>query len=239
MKNLHLLPTDKPTRLFTSDSELLLGTHPMKTPETGKHIYITSDELIKEGDWYYLPRTNYIYKCNDFSNELNLERNFGVCKVVLTTDQDLIKDGVQEIDDEFLEWIVKNPQCKLIESCYNSLSKKCICPKEKLKGDIPQVGTTEFVTMCESVFGGKPKQETVEEAANRANGYNLYAKETKAPIFNEGFVEGVKWQAERMYSEEDLKTAFFNGVKVMGNSPAIESIFNEDYIKWFGQFKNR
>lgn len=51
------------------------------------------------------------------------------------------------------------------------------------------------------------KKETFEEAANKANGYNVYAKETKAPIFNEGFIEGAKWQAERMYSEEELRNA--------------------------------
>jgi hypothetical protein len=33
-------------------------------------------------------------------------------KVVLTTDQKLIKDGVQAIDDEFLDWLVKNPSCE-------------------------------------------------------------------------------------------------------------------------------
>ena len=27
----------------------------------------------------------------------------------MTTDQELIKDGVQAIDDEFLEWFVKSP----------------------------------------------------------------------------------------------------------------------------------
>jgi hypothetical protein len=36
--------------------------------------------------------------------------------------------------------------------------------------------------------------ETIEQAAEKANGYNLYAKETKAPIFNEGFKAGAKWQ---------------------------------------------
>ena len=36
-------------------------------------------------------------------------------KITLTTDQDLINDGVQEIDDEFLEWFVKNPKCEFIE----------------------------------------------------------------------------------------------------------------------------
>ncbi len=51
------------------------------------------------------------------------------------------------------------------------------------------------------------KEQTLEEAANKANGYNVYAKETKAPIFNEGFIEGAKWQAERMYSEEELRNA--------------------------------
>lgn len=48
------------------------------------------------------------------------------------------------------------------------------------------------------------KQETLEEAANKANGYNLYSKETKSPIFNEGFIEGAKWQQEKMYSEEEV-----------------------------------
>jgi hypothetical protein len=38
-----------------------------------------------------------------------------VCKIILTTDQDLIKDGVQAIDDEFLEWFVKNPSCEEVE----------------------------------------------------------------------------------------------------------------------------
>jgi hypothetical protein len=36
-------------------------------------------------------------------------------KIILTTDQDLIKDGVQAIDDEFLEWFVKNPSCEFVE----------------------------------------------------------------------------------------------------------------------------
>jgi hypothetical protein len=36
-------------------------------------------------------------------------------KIILTTDQDLIKDGVQPIDDEFLQWFVKNPSCESVE----------------------------------------------------------------------------------------------------------------------------
>jgi hypothetical protein len=40
-------------------------------------------------------------------------------KIILTTDQDLIKDGVQAIDDEFLEWFVKNPSCEEVEVVMN------------------------------------------------------------------------------------------------------------------------
>ena len=36
-------------------------------------------------------------------------------KVILTTNDLLIKDGVQAIDDEFLEWFVKNPSCEEVE----------------------------------------------------------------------------------------------------------------------------
>ena len=36
-------------------------------------------------------------------------------KIILTTDQNLIADGVQAIDDEFIEWFAKNPTCELVE----------------------------------------------------------------------------------------------------------------------------
>ena len=39
-------------------------------------------------------------------------------KIILTTNQDLIKDGVQAIDDEFLEWFVKNPSCEEVKVNY-------------------------------------------------------------------------------------------------------------------------
>ena len=36
-------------------------------------------------------------------------------KIILTTDPTLIADGVQEIDNEFLKWFIKNPSCDFIE----------------------------------------------------------------------------------------------------------------------------
>lgn len=36
-------------------------------------------------------------------------------KIILTDNEDLIKDDVQKIDDEFLEWFIKNPSCERVE----------------------------------------------------------------------------------------------------------------------------
>jgi hypothetical protein len=52
------------------------------------------------------------------------------------------------------------------------------------------------------------KEETIEEAAERL--FNNFQKEnpiiSKKDIrpFKLGFIKGAKWQAERMYSEEDM-----------------------------------
>jgi hypothetical protein len=114
MKNIHILPTENSSRL-SYNKDGVLELHRLQWRKNTQNIYITNDEEIKEGDYYYLPRTNSAYKCIEDATELNLERRLGVAKIILTTDQDLIKDGVQAIDDEFLEWFVKNPSCEFVE----------------------------------------------------------------------------------------------------------------------------
>lgn len=42
-------------------------------------------------------------------------------KVILTTNDLLIKNGVQAIDDEFLEWFVQNPSCEEIGVLTNNM----------------------------------------------------------------------------------------------------------------------
>jgi hypothetical protein len=72
-------------------------------------IYITSDEEIKEGDWAINLKSSSVYSIFILNEIVNYEK-----KIILTTDQDLIKDGVQAIDDEFLKWFVKNPSCEFV-----------------------------------------------------------------------------------------------------------------------------
>ena len=129
MGNVHLIPTDKASRLFKANQKLVFDNtnDPIKCI-SAQHIYITSNEEIKEGDWMLkcknvndwnfksgeLKEKDYSYfavKCISLAL-INAEDK----KIILTTDQDLIKDGVQAIDDEFLEWFVKNPSCEEVET---------------------------------------------------------------------------------------------------------------------------
>jgi hypothetical protein len=112
MKNLHVIPTDKPSsicqNLLTVKWFIPKGgfTEVSEANRQYYHIYITSDEEIKDGDW--IKWGEAIYKANK-------KYIPPFKKIILTTDQDLIADGVQAIDDEFLEWFVNNPSCEEVK----------------------------------------------------------------------------------------------------------------------------
>lgn len=133
MKNVYVLPTDKPSNYVTNYMEQTMQFH---------NIYITNDEKIKEGDWVYHKILKSVFKIDlkEVSQEYIEERK-NILKIILSTDQDLIKDGVQAIDDEFLEWFVKNPSCERVEigtyhvkgDISGKLHYKIIIPKEEHK----------------------------------------------------------------------------------------------------------
>jgi hypothetical protein len=116
MKNIHVLPTDKPSRLrYNLSNVLVLTKEPYRdySKQVNQNIYITSDEEIKEGDWYYLPKENKVAKCPKIIKLSGVTPEW-TQKIILTTDPQLIADGIQPIDNEFLEWFVKNPSCEYI-----------------------------------------------------------------------------------------------------------------------------
>jgi hypothetical protein len=188
MKNIHVLPTDKPSRLFKFANELHLDTIP-KDYYKKYNIYITSDEEIKEGDWG-LSKLNEIILFGRSYNEKFYK------KIILTTDQDLIADGVQAIDDEFLQWFVKNPSCESVE-----IVKEMYMPQSNGKisdGKIthelslnPSDNTLPFYKII--IPQEEPKQETLEEAAANLADPNICK--------TDNWIAGAKWQSERMYSE--------------------------------------
>ena len=237
MKNIHLLPTDEPSRLMIDTIENKLYLQPILHEKTinvlPQHIYITSDEEIKEGDWC-LCSEELVHKVVEIKSNIGIIRFqdgvtevLNACKkIILTTDQELIEEGIQAIDDEFLEWFVKNPSCEKVEvehfgtCCGNQSITQCInCKKYNpvYRIIIPQE---------------EPKQETLEEYSN-----GLYKQSLKDDVdltFSDGAKLGAKWQAERMYSEEELKNAIEISVaKALG---VMSFTINEES---FEQFKNK
>jgi len=199
MKNIHVIPTDKPSKLcLDSKDKLWFAPNSGYTIADGKqNIYITSDEEIKEGDWCYNEYQKTIIK-------FSIGFGIGLCKkIILTTDQDLIKDGVQAIDDEFLEWFVNNPNCEKVEV----VSAKTI-PALQLTGN----GHCWWkITIPKE----EPKQETLEEAAKNYIKLPLHKDiDEEERYYNpniksyDAFIEGAKWQAEKMYSKEEVMDMF-------------------------------
>jgi hypothetical protein len=205
MKNIHVIATDKPSRLYEwGKKELKFTDHPITNKRIWcQNIYITSDEEIKMGEEVW-----YLYGDEFLKNRKDTKPKSFCKKIILTTNTQLIKDGVQAIDDEFLEWFVKNPSCEKIEIVYTyiaiKISKpspkiyKIIIPKEepKIISDwLEQNRNPEIDKQVEKEAEQLSKQETLEETAKR------YSKNKLSKL---GFIEGAKWQAERMYNEEEV-----------------------------------
>ncbi|NBQ48178.1 MAG: hypothetical protein EBU33_06970, partial [Sphingobacteriia bacterium] len=231
-KNVFVLPTDKPSRLaFDIDDEFyILSEEPSscfivdkscsalfqqdEVEVENRNIYITSDEEIKDNEWflYEFGDSPEVVKCEIKLGNPNARKN---CKkIILTTDPTLIADGVQEIDDEFLKVFVKNPSCEFFEvkhfgtCCGNQSITQCInCKKYNpvYKITIPQE---------------EPKQETLEEAAERSAKLNRQ--------------DEAKWQKERLYSEEDMQE--FARFSIECYRQGLPCVIAKD---WFEQVKNK
>jgi hypothetical protein len=187
MKNIHVLPTDKPSRLYLhSNNELQLRTNIIRTSEdylgTNQHICITNDEEIKEGDWCYDKVLNIVFQTDNRTNFDYVNQSDNVFKIILTTDQDLIKDGVQAIEDEFLEWFVQNPSCEFVPI----ITTTTVNNESLYKTNIG----------FESWRKEEPK-ETLEEAADK------FSKELSQVV---AFYEGAKWQAKQLFKDDAIQT---------------------------------
>jgi len=191
MKNIHLLPTDKPSRLcfryYLFINKDNIGTY---SNVEFKNIYITNSEEIKEGDWYYWTVTNSVQKAKKDNLKRLPKISDGSHKIILTTDDQLIADGVQAIDDEFLGWFIQNPSCESVEVTYNKDAFPYGVETSK------EYGWYKIIIPQE-----EPKQETLEEAAEN------YAKDigNKNGTAQFDFKKGANWQKERMYSEEEVR----------------------------------
>lgn len=85
-----------------------------------------------------------------------LKTEVGYKKIILTTNKLLIKDGIQAINDDFLEWFVKNPSCEEVEVIQEQYTQnyhkdiwfnryKIIIPKEEPKQDSNYIDKQETI----------------------------------------------------------------------------------------------
>ena len=120
MKNIFLIPTDKPSRLYYhSDLKHLVLTNKTMLREfvINQNIYITSnskfvrDEYITDG-MEVMKATPKLVDAQGLVDRRDWK------KILMTTDPELIKDGVHPIGEEFLKWFVENPTCIKVEVVY-------------------------------------------------------------------------------------------------------------------------
>ena len=86
-------------------------------------------------------------------------------------------------------------------------------------------------------------QETIQEAAEKIypdDGYFDEMYGDLGAISRAYFIEGAEWQSKRMYSEEDLKSAFRVGF-TLGYGSDVNGIYkmNELCNEWFKQYINK
>ena len=257
MKNIHVLPTDKPSNITIRKrtGELVYDAEPFTHDEydviSNQHIYITNNSDIKEGDWCLSKLNEVVRFGKKFTASLYK-------KIILTTDQDLIKDGVQSIDDEFLEWFVKNPSCERVEvEKYHGINTS-IAEVNYIAGDgsLSWQGKNDLrdykiiipteepnpLTVGKEFYESADKnitvyrQETLEEVAEKwvfeTNGHKWSNNDDTAGDNFASFIAGAKWQAERMYSEEDLLSAFEAGMMFIGEDKG-------SFREWFEKFKKK
>jgi hypothetical protein len=80
------------------------------------------------------------------------------------------------------------------------------------------------------------KQETLEEAANRYN--SQFIQQNEFAI--EDFINGAKWQQDRMYSEKDMREAIIFALGGMYGYQWGEEGETENQInKYLQEFKNK
>jgi hypothetical protein len=257
MKNVHVLPTDQPSRLHknTINEFVLCDLNFGKNTINGHNIYITSSEEIIEGDYCYDNFLKSVFKANSI---MGVKTQCTSEKIILSTDPTLIADGVQKIEDEFLEWLVQNPTCEFVETQktqhvsyetnYNGRTTplykgvyKIIIPQEEQKQHLINIMQyDEGLGLYE-----EPEKESLEEAAENY-GWRIKTNTFSDPVkandlansAKQDFINGANYQAERMYSEEEVKEIV---------EKTIEKFYKHNYTltkakmkeQWFEQFKKK
>lgn len=121
MKNIHMLPTSLPSRLgyltkkgkeVFKDLRFFDRFMPTIMDGENQNVYITCSSEFEPRK--YVLWEDKVYKYKEFM-KMKTPVYTDFFYILLTTDLELISDGVQKIDDEFLEWFVNNSSYEFVE----------------------------------------------------------------------------------------------------------------------------
>ena len=213
---------NKENTLCFWDTELI-GSQKTLNPQ---HIYITDDSEIKEGDWCI--NTGRLNETIIFPDKIIGKADYTASvligsdwkKIILTTDAQLIKDGVQAIDDEFLEWFVKNSSCEFVKTELLNVSEVLWEEYFKKHGVYPKYPYYEKIII--------PQEEPKDLAYWKENAEEDYMK---VPISVLRYITELE---ERMYSEEEVGELVYtiigqyaNKVNIMIDGSIIDGLFEQ------------
>jgi len=220
MKNIHVLSK---IGTLTNDTKSLIR----------QNIYITNDEEIKDGDWC-LSKTNEVVRFGKkFTASLYK-------KIILTTDQDLINNDVQAIDDEFLEWFVKNPSCEFVEvekiivisysfprNAYDKY--RITIPKEEPKFEDSTENSLNIISIANSMFGKKEEPKQTDWVFEISSGYNGYRnKNTGDWIYESEYLKIFNGSNQETPTELEPVLAKLSHINDLGTSQWYEVVYYDD-----------
>lgn len=196
----------------------------------GKELFITSEEMIKVGDFF-------IHSSHGISNvykakSVALESIITACdngvwiqyckKIILTTDKTLIAERVQAIDDDFLNWFVNNQNCE-----YVKVTKLDYLTNRQYRiYDLPQSEPERGITITNI-----STQETINLVPVNEFGSEI-------TVNGYGFDKFVKKQQEAnkeviVYSEEEVLELLYKHTEYLlsGSKSTLEEWFNNNKKK--------
>jgi hypothetical protein len=116
MKNTYILTTKGQSLLhFAKEKMFITSSFPIGETElynsTPQYVYIVVDDQILVYDFVYDTYRNQILPVSDDENMqfFNLSKN-RYKKIAITNDPDLIREGVREVTESFLDWIARNSE---------------------------------------------------------------------------------------------------------------------------------
>ena len=218
MKNIFLKETDQETNLYKSDVGLFYTKDSYawhwQSGRVNQFIYITNDEKIEDGNWVFQECLNMPHRLikTDAEN-VKVLNNLNKCKkIILTTDQDLIKDGVQQVSSSFLSFYAENQPdyVEIFETkVYNEALQDYAGSLYSYKFPRKEIKTEENV--IDQWLEKSGNSEIMKQVEREAELYQTINKIIDGgKNLPKGFEVALE-VAEKLYTEEDLHNTFYNG----------------------------